>query len=172
MPHPSPARGHISAWGRGPGRCFRAVANLYLQVLQALPGEFGLFSLFSFQLASGANKSRAGRLWTAWQMPSEPAVLAPMPIQGLLGARSWLSAAGSLQKGAQSCPQEVNPSQPAAQIPMSSPQPSGPQVHQEVQLPREMPPYVLLKETAARGHACAPIPPTAACCQNTWQEKA
>lgn len=67
-------------------------------------------------------------------------------------------------------PQEVNPSlQPAAQILTSSPQPSGPQAHQEVQLPREMPPYIILKETAARGHGCTPIPLTATCCQIAWQ---
>lgn len=57
-------------------------------------------------------------------------------------------------------PGEVNPSpQPAAQIPMSSPQPLGPQAHQEVQLPREMPLHIILKETAAQGHASQPFLP-------------
>lgn len=85
-------------------------------------------------------------------MSSQLVVLALMLIQGLLGAKSCLSAARSLESSAQLCPLEVNPSlQPAAQIPMSSPQPSGPQAHQKVQLPREMPPYIILKETAAQG---------------------
>lgn len=161
MPCPSAAQGPIAARARGPGRCFRAVANLYLRVLQPLPRDVWSLSLFPFQLANGGNKSRAGRFWTALQMPSELAVLALTLVQGSLGARGRLSAAGPLQRDAQLCPPgEVNPSpQPAAQIPMSSPQPLGPQAHQEVQLPREMPLHIILKETAAQGHASQPFLP-------------
>lgn len=93
-----------AAWGRGPGRCFRAVVNLYLRVLQPLPRDVWSLCLYPFQLANGGNKSGAGRLWTALQMPSEPSVLALTLIQGLLGARSRLTADGSLQRGAQLCP--------------------------------------------------------------------
>ena len=73
-------------------------------MLQPLPRDVWSLSLFPFQLANGGNNSTAGRLWTALQMPCELVVLALMLIQGSLGARSWLSAAGSLKRGAQLCP--------------------------------------------------------------------
>lgn len=150
MPHPSTALSlylpGVAGWGRGPGKCFRAVANLHLQVLHPLPTDLWSLSLFPFQLARRGNKGRAGRPWAALQMPSELVILALMLIQGALGA------ARSLQTGAQLCPPEVNPSlQPAAQISMSSPQPWGPQEHQKVQLPTETPPYIILGVAAVTG---------------------
>lgn len=47
----------VTAWGRGPGRYFRAVANIYLQVLQPLLRDDWSLFLFPFQLANGGNKS-------------------------------------------------------------------------------------------------------------------